>query len=107
MKTQISFKYQEWEALSKFVGLAERDLHTPLNSQAYLCSLLSRSRLQINPPIVPEAADSPPEKPSVNTIPTWKAGVAKHMDTHQEECMETTRPSQTHAQHTQTWEKGH
>lgn len=107
MKTQINFKYQEWESLSKFIGLAERDHHTPLNSQAYLCSLPSRTRLQINPPIVPEAADSPPEKSSINTIPIWKAGVAKHMDTHQEECMETIHLPQIHAQHTQTWEKGH
>lgn len=72
MKTQISFKYQEWKALSKFVGLAERDLHTPLNSQAYLCSLLSRSRLQINPPIVPRQLIHLQRNPALTPFPLEK-----------------------------------
>lgn len=86
MKTQIYFKYREWKALNKFVGLAQRDLNTSLNFQAYLCSPISRTRLRINHPIVAEAVYSPSEKSSINTILTLKAGVAKHTDTYQEAC---------------------
>lgn len=59
MKTQTSFKYREWKALSKFVGLAQRDLNTPLNFQVYLCSPISRAGLWINHPIVAQPVYSP------------------------------------------------
>lgn len=102
MKTQISFKYREWKALNKFVGLAQRDLNTSLNFQAYLCSPISRTRLRINHPIVADAVYSPSEKSSINTILTLKAGVAntkihikRHAENHSsftEACATRTKP---------------
>lgn len=107
MKTQTSFKYREWKALSKFVGLAQRDLNTPLNFQVYLCSPISRAGLWINHPIVAQPVYSPLEKSSINIIVTLKADVAKHTDAYQEACMKITRLSRTHAQVTHTKLKAH
>lgn len=100
MKTQIAFKCREWKALNKFVGLGQRDLNTPLTFQAYLCWLISRTRLRINHPIVAEAVYFPLEKPNINIILIWKADVAKPTDTYQEapsaDTCTTHKPGKTH-----------
>lgn len=72
MKTQAPFKSREWKELNNHVGLAQRDLNTPLHFQAYLCQLSSKTRLWINHPIVAEAGIHLQRKPPLTALSLWK-----------------------------------